>query len=257
MRSLVIGVGAALTLATAWALPASLGVAIAGVVASALLVACGQGRIEPRGLVWGALAGLALLGPTRYSLLGGALFVFGIYGPRMLRARFRVDGVAIGALALAGGALMAWLRHEYAGAGVVHAHAALVVGAIAAGAAALIRIDDPIAYRIRLAARRTRGRGRVRLLRALSLRRRASLPEGPRAVRDALAAGWSGLAELADAGELDRIELRVRALENAHAAAERLEEARRCIEAGPDQVREAHERLAQELAAFEDIAAAA
>lgn len=256
MRSLVIGVGAALTLGL-WSLPPSLGLAVAGVFASALLVACGQGRVEPRGLVWGALAGLALLGPTRETLLGGALFAFFLYGPRMARARYRLDAVAIAGLALAGGTLLAWLRHEYASAGLVHANAAFVVGAIAIGAASLVRIDDPIAYAIRRAARRTRGRARIRLLRALSLRRRVRLPEGPRAVRDALAAGWSGLAELAETGDRERIELRVRALENAHAAASRLEAARRSIESGPDQVREAHERLAQELAAFEDVAAAA
>lgn len=256
MKSGVLGIGAALTLILGWSVAPSLAATIAGVVACALLVSWAQGRIDPAGLVWGALAGLALLGPTRETFLGGALFGAALYAPRVVRARDKFEGVAIAALALGAGTLLAWLHGLYAFSVASHQWAAFAVAGVGAAIPALIPIDDVIAYTLRRAARRTRGRARIRLLRALVLRRRSELPDGPKAVRDALRAGWTGLAELVGEGERERVALRVRALENAHAAADRLAAARRSLEAGPDQVREAHERLAQELAAFEDLAAA-
>ena len=257
MSALVLGAGATLLVALGWSLEPSLAASTVGVVACALVAAAGQRRLDPRALVCGALAGVALLGPTRDTVAGGALFALALYAPRMLRARDVLGGLALGTMALAGGATIAWLHGEYALAATSHRWAALAVGAFVVGLPALVRIDDPIAHAIRRAARRARGRHRVRLLRGLVLRRRAILPEGPRAVREALHAGWIGLAELAERGDRERIAVRVRALENAHAAADRLENARRSLEAGPDQVREAHDRLAHELAAFEDVASAA
>ena len=156
----------------------------------------------------------------------------------------------MGAFALAAGAMAGAVLEAFAAAGATQLGAAALIGAVAAAAPAAVPVDDPIAAALRRAAASRRGRDRVRLLRALALRRRAPLPLRPRVVRDALAAAWADLGDRAGTLPSRRLRVRVRALERAHRAASALERAREALEAPPDALRDARDRLDAELEAL-------
>jgi hypothetical protein len=144
-----------------------------GVAASAVLSVTIAGAVSPAAVALGAAGALAyaLFAPISLAFAGGALVSFG-FAARSLRARSPVAQVAmLGAAFLAGGA-GSWIVVAYGSASAAVQGAAASVASLLAAAPLLVVVDDRIAHRLRDLADRASGALKIRLLRAVLLRRR-------------------------------------------------------------------------------------
>ncbi|MBW2461917.1 MAG: hypothetical protein JRH11_09730 [Deltaproteobacteria bacterium] len=144
-----------------------------GVMAGVLLSVVLAGAVSPPAVALGALGAVAVTAVSPFSVaLGGALLVAFAYGARILRARTLVAGAVTLAAAFLAGGSAAWIVWAYADAGWAIRGASVIVAALVAAAPLLVAVDDRVAHRLRMLAQRTAGGLRLRLLRAVVLRRR-------------------------------------------------------------------------------------
>ncbi len=241
-----VGLGA---VAAVSALPGTAVGAPAGVLIAALACAILSRKWGPASVIAGSVAAFALLGPWP-ALVGAPIFVAALHAERATRARGPLSATIVLALALAAGAIYVALDAAFSGGALELRVAALVVATIALALPSTVAIDDRIGATIRKTARATRGHGRVRLLRALVLRRRTAMaPKDP--VHRTLELAWEGLATmLTEHAQHRSVSVRVQALERAHRAARTLEDAQREIVQRPEGLDDVEHALRDELDAL-------
>jgi len=187
--------------------------ALLAVAAGALLATVPLGAASPAAVALGAVGALAhtALAPLSVALAGGALFAF-VFAARAVRARSLLGGSFAFGLGVAGGALGTSIAVSYAGAPPTVRAAGIVVGALVACVPLLVPVDDPVAWSLRELSQRASGVLRLRLLRAVVLRRRHGevATAVSRTTRRRMERAWFSLLGAARA--------RVRARGNAHEA---------------------------------------
>lgn len=206
-----------------------------------------------------------LLSPIS-AVLGGALFFAAVFLPRALGGRSRIHGAGIVLLAALGGGLAVGLALAFAHANALRFWAANLMGVVLIGSALLPSVDESVARALRRLAKRSKGRARRSLLRALVLRRRYPfvLDGFSKSARARVARAWDELVFVAsrqvdEAGvrrcvHSPRIDAYVVALQSATRAAET---SRRVATAIDDdvlvQLWSEHEQLQASTEAWRDV----
>ena len=132
-----------------------------------------SGAATPISVGLGALGALAFsaLAPLSVAFAGGVL-IASAYGERTLRARTFVWQVLMATTAFLAGGVAMWIAWAWAEYDLTMRVAALCVAALVAASPLLFTVDDRVAWRLRHLASRAAGPLRMRLLRAVVLRRR-------------------------------------------------------------------------------------
>ncbi|MEM9068841.1 MAG: hypothetical protein AAGE52_10060 [Myxococcota bacterium] len=223
--------------------------AVVGLLLSVAVASLVDWRLSPAAIAAGSFAMVALFGPLPPAL-GAAGFALMVGGPRMMRASHLGWAICIGVLALGSGAATALLAGMYVPPNTQAQIMAGVAGAVLCAIPYAIPVDDRVASTLRRAALRQRGAHRVRLLRALALRRKP-VPEATAGAARAIRAGWRGLLDYIDAEQHDAARVRIAALESAHRSLARVADCRGRF-SERDVLTPLEEELQTELAAFEE-----
>ncbi|MDP3275121.1 MAG: hypothetical protein Q8Q09_08005 [Deltaproteobacteria bacterium] len=246
-----------------FAVPAILGLGITTAV-----LCSGRGMLA---LALGALGSLAYVTlASRSPELGGALFVLGAHGARVIRGRTAALRGALALASLTGGAVAAILVARYAAHDLAVMTAATVIASLFAGASFVLPSDDALSFGLRGLAQESDEPGRSLLLRAVQLRRKIGDSDSdllPAHSTRQLEGAWTVLltaararatAQRSTAIALDRrIARHVDALERIYSAAEeRSAHVAGMDNAALDAARLEHERLASEISALQELAPA-
>lgn len=146
---------------------------LAAIVVGVALASTLGGRLSAASVAAGAAGALAFvaLAPGSVGLAGGACLALAAI-PRALRATRTVHAATLLVIAFVGGGLASWVVLSFTAAEVTARTASLVVAALLGGALVLWPVEDVLAARLLHRAGGERGSLRVRLLRAVAVRRR-------------------------------------------------------------------------------------